>query len=376
MFTCPSCKTTLSKRTSRLGFFWVCRSCHGRTLTIEVLRKVAPKPLLNRLWQMARSGRYGGARKCPSCLRTMAEVPLGIGMVCEHIDVCTGCHFVWFDPGEFESLPKTPVPKPPRAKLSGEQAESLALARLEQLRDQQDMEETGPDHWWEFAVALCGIPIEYNRTPLRHRPIATWLLAAVIAVVSVMALRNLSPVVKSWGLIPAEFARHFGLTFITSFFLHGGIMHLAGNLCFLLVFGDNSEDVLGKKRYLALIAAATIVGHFAQILSNPGSTIPCIGASGGISGILAYYCLRFPKARVGMIIFWVRWIRVPAGVMFAIWIMFQIILAIQQSAGFGSVAVFAHLGGAAVGIIFWLATRQTFSETEETEVSVPRRVAP
>jgi membrane associated rhomboid family serine protease len=166
---------------------------------------------------------------------------------------------------------------------------------------------------------------------------------------------------------------------------------------FLVVFGDNSEDVLGKGRYLLLIALATFVGHFAQILSDPGSTTPCVGASGGISGILAYYCLRFPRARVGIILFWVRWIRMPVGGLLVFWILLQIITAMKgwirmpvggllvfwillqiitamkASMGISSVAVFAHLGGAAVGVLFWLFTRQSFSETE---VSAHRRGAP
>lgn len=357
MLTCPSCKTTLAKRTSRIGFFWVCRSCRGRAITIEILRKAVPKPVLNRMWQMARSGRYGGKRKCPSCLRSMKEIPLGVGVPSYRIDVCTGCHFIWFDRGEFEGLPKTGVIKPPDKKLSPEQAEALALSRLEQIKEKQYAEETGPDHWWEIIPALFGIPIEYNRTPLRNRPIATWLLAVVIAAVSTATFRNLRPAVKNWGLVPAEFGRHFGLTLITSFFLHGGYSHLFGNLYFLITFGDNTEDVLGKARYLLLIAAATFVGHIAQILSDPGSTVPCIGASGGISGVLAYYCLRFPHARVGIILFFVRWIRMPVGGLLILWILLQIITAMKTSMGISNVAVFAHLGGAAVGVLFWLFTR-------------------
>ena len=300
----------------------------------------------------------------------MKEIPLGIGSPSRLLDVCTGCHFVWFDRGEFEALPKLDVRKPPGTKFSPEEIEALALERLAKIKDKQYAEETGPDHWWEIFPALFGIPIEYNRTPLRNRPIATWLLAVVIMGVSIAAFRNLGPVVKGWGLVPAEFGRHFGLTLITSFFLHGGAIHLLGNLYYLMVFGDNSEDVLGKARYLLLIALAVIVGDFAHILSSPGSTTPCIGASGGISGILAYYCLRFPHARVG-IIFWFRWYRMSVGYMFVVWILLQIITAVQQSGGIGRVAVFAHLGGAAVGVLFWLFTRQSFSEAKESDAMMP-----
>jgi len=150
---------------------------------------------------------------------------------------------------------------------------------------------------------------------------------------------------------------------------------LLGNLYFLVVFGDNTEDVLGKGRYLLLIAVATIAGDVAHILSDPGSTIPCVGASGGISGILAYYCLRFPNARVG-IIFWYRWFRIPVGVMFAVWVALQIITAMRQSAGISNVAGFAHLGGAAVGVLFWWFTRKPFSGTGESDVPVPVQYTP
>ncbi|MBC8372363.1 MAG: rhomboid family intramembrane serine protease, partial [Planctomycetes bacterium] len=280
-----------------------------------------------------------------------------------------------FDRGEFNALPKAGVTHPRRKKLSAKETEALALKRLAEGKEQQYAEVAAPDHWWEIIPALFGIPIEYNRTPLRHRPIATWLLAVVIAAVSIVAFRNLGPAVTNWGLVPAEFGRHLGLTFITSFFLHGGYFHLFGNLYFLVVFGDNSEDILGKGRYLLLIALATLAGHFVQILSDPSSTIPCVGASGGISGILAYYCLRFPRARVGIILFRVRWIRMPVGAMFVLWILLQIIMAMKQAVGVGNVAVFAHLGGAAVGVLFWLLTRQTFSDAEETNVPAVKRGA-
>ncbi len=105
--------------------------------------------------------------------------------------MCTGCHFVWFDPQEFESLPKCP-PKPIESDpLSPKAKEAIAMASstpsITSSRPFQDSESDGPDHWWQFIVALCGIPVEYNDTPLKNRPIVTWLLAAVIAVVSLVA---------------------------------------------------------------------------------------------------------------------------------------------------------------------------------------------
>ena len=365
MLTCPSCKTSLNKNGNKFGLFWVCPSCDGRAVTLEVVRKAIPRPMVNRLWQRARSGQYEGTRQCPACRRRMPEVPILSREKTEYIDICSKCHFIWFDPHEFEHLPKVEIKQSQSQPLSMEAREALALARLESLKKeqvQQEMSSSSPDHWWEVIPALFGIPIEYNYTPLKHKPIVTWSLAVAITLVSVIAFRNLGAAITGFGLIPAEFTRYFGFTLISSFFLHGGIIHLIGNLYFLWVFGDNTEDVLGKRDYLLLITIATITGHIAHILSAPGSTVPCVGASGGISGILAYYCLRFRNASVGMILFF-RWVRMPVVFMLAIWIIFQILGAYLQVTGLSNVSALAHLGGASVGIIFWWKTRASFSKT-------------
>ncbi len=321
--------------------------------------------MVNRLWQRARSGKYSGSRHCPACRYRMPEVPIINNEKTEYIDICTRCHFVWFDPHEFEHFPKVEIQKPQKPPLSIEAREALARARLEVMKKEQqhnEMSESSPDHWWEVILALFGVPVEYNYTPLKHRPIVTWSLAAAITIVSIIAFRDLSDAVANLGMVPARFMRYFGFTFISSFFLHGGYVHLIGNLYFLIVFGENTEDVLGKRNDLLLIAIADIVGHIAHILVSQGSTIPCIGASGGIAGIMAYYCLRFPKASVGMIC-WFRWIRIPVGAMLAIWIIFQILGAYKQIAGFSNVSALAHLGGASIGIFFWWKTRQSLSKT-------------
>jgi membrane associated rhomboid family serine protease/Zn-finger nucleic acid-binding protein len=364
MFTCPHCRTTLSKRQSpSRGLAWICSSCHGRAMSLGLLRKALPQALVNRLWQRARSGQYPIVRRCPACSRLMTEVPIiAAEGKTTHLDVCTGCHFVWFDRREFEALPKIPVQPSEPETLSPKAREALALAQLEVLKQQSQAADTltGPDSWWHVAVAMLGIPIEYNDTPLRNRPILTWSLAAVIAVMSLAAMANLQAAVEGWGLIPVQFGRHFGLTFLTSFLLHGGLFHLIGNLYFLLVFGDNTEDVLGKRRFLALVAIAALTGDLVHILADPRATTPAIGASGGISGILAYYCLRFPGASVG-IVWWFRWIRLPVRIMFALWVLLQIFGVFLISVDLTNVAVFAHLGGAGVGVLFWWWDRHEIS---------------
>jgi membrane associated rhomboid family serine protease len=171
--------------------------------------------------------------------------------------------------------------------------------------------------------------------------------------------------VQPFGLIPAQATRLHGLTFLTSFVLHAGVIHLVGNLYFLLVFGDDVENFLRPPRYIMLIALAAFVGDLVHIASNPASPIPCIGASGGIAGVITFYALVFPKAKIAFLwrfSFWFRWIRLPAWFVFVLWIFFQVIGAYEQRIGMSAVSSFAHLGGAVVGIFFWLIWRREKSQ--------------
>jgi membrane associated rhomboid family serine protease len=364
LLICPNCKTTLVRRASKFGPVWICPSCDGRAVALEMVRKIVPRPIVNGLWQSTRSGQGTGRKLCPTCKRWMIEVTVAAGEIMEHLDVCPGCHFIWFDAREFEGLPKIPPKTSDTQPLPKEAQEALAVLRLDRVMKEQEsksMSDSSPDHWLEVIPAIFGIPIEHNYTPLKHSPIVTWLLAAVIAAVSLFAFTDLESVVGRWGLIPAELDCYFGLTLLTSFFLHAGFFHLLVNLYFLVVFGDNTEDVLGKLRYVLLIVLAALAGDVAHILSSPGDMTPVIGASGGISGILAYYCLRFPGARVGFL-WWFRWFRIPVGMMFAFWVLLQIFEALRQSAGLSHVAAFAHLAGACVGAIFWAMDQEPISK--------------
>jgi len=202
------------------------------------------------------------------------------------------------------------------------------------------------------------------------------MLSATIICASLLAFPHLRDVVQRYGLIPAEAARLGGITFVTSFFLHAGIIHLVGNMYFLLVFGDNVEDFLRPFRYLVLIALAAFVGDLAHMAFDPQSRVPCIGASGGIAGVITFYALNFPRVRLEFLMrwgfVWFRWIQLPAWSVFILWILFQIIGAIEQRAGISPVSSVAHLGGAAVGIVAWLLWRKEKSHGEPAHVAVNR----
>ena len=142
------------------------------------------------------------------------------------------------------------------------------------------------------------------------------------------------------------------LTVFTSMFLHGGFMHLAGNMLFLWVFGNNVEDAMGHGRFIVFYLLCGVAAVFGQVMQNPASEIPMIGASGAISGVLGAYLLLYPQARVLVLIplwFFMQLVRLPALWVLGLWFAIQLSSALTSSEG-GGVAWFAHIGGFLAGM--------------------------
>ncbi len=145
-------------------------------------------------------------------------------------------------------------------------------------------------------------------------------------------------------------------TVLTSVFLHGGWFHLIGNMWFLWVFGNNIEDVMGPSRFVAFYLSCGILAAMAQILTQPSSPVPMVGASGAISGIMGGYLVLYPRVRVHMLVFlgfFVTTLAVPAYVMLLYWAFLQLLGGLPTLSGGasgGGVAFFAHLGGFVAGV--------------------------
>jgi membrane associated rhomboid family serine protease len=147
------------------------------------------------------------------------------------------------------------------------------------------------------------------------------------------------------------------VTLFTSMFMHGGFLHIAGNMLFLWVFGNNVEDRLGRLKFALFYILAGLIAVYTQALLDPSSTAPTIGASGAIAGVLGAYALLFPRARVLtliFIIFFVTLVEIPALILLALWFILQFVPALGQvavgSGGDQGVAYFAHVGGFLFGL--------------------------
>jgi membrane associated rhomboid family serine protease len=211
------------------------------------------------------------------------------------------------------------------------------------------------------------IPI-HDDNPTRGIPIITMLLIIACSFVFFWQL-TLGPEVQraiyGLGLIPVVFLNHDQLppelaivppwaTLFTSMFLHGGWMHLIGNMLYLWIFGNNVEDVMGHKRFIVFYTLCGAAAALAQALPDPQSSIPMIGASGAISGVLGAYLLLFPHARILVAIplgFVVHTTRLPAGWILVFWFVLQIANSYFSGQQEGGVAWGAHIGGFIAGML-------------------------
>ncbi|MCA9121498.1 MAG: rhomboid family intramembrane serine protease [Planctomycetaceae bacterium] len=386
MYRCPRCHDSRLVRTSNSqGRFFECPDCRGRAVALAVLRRVVDQDAIKQVWidanraktkgdsgaaRRLESNDYGGSSSllaiggvnCPVCSREMAEVGIPRSQPLLHIDVCRTCQFVWFDPHELEELPTKShhaEEKPPSPAVRELLAQSERRV-LEARRQADAFGNEAPDEAWKWLPAMFGLPVEHEVNELGSRPWATWAVALILALVALATFSDVHQFALEYGFIPARPFRLGGATLVTAFLLHAGFGHLLGNSYFLLVFGDNVEDHLGPKRFLILLAAATLGGHLLHAACDPRSGIPCIGASGGISGVIVFYALQFPHARLGLIwrvAYYMRWARFPAWCAVLFWLAIQTLYAYLQLSGLSNVSAMAHFGGAATGFGAWMLWR-------------------
>jgi membrane associated rhomboid family serine protease len=204
-------------------------------------------------------------------------------------------------------------------------------------------------------------------------PFVTMLIIAVNAAAFLFEL-SLDPwsrnhLIAIYGLVPAQL---HALSFLTSMFLHGGWLHIIGNMWFLWIFGDNIEDTLGHLQYLAFYLLCGCAAAATQIAVSPGSWVPTIGASGAIAGVMGAYLVKFPRSRILTLVFFffITTIELPAALFLVYWFVLQLFSgagALENTHASQGVAWFAHVGGFIAGIVLVkiLPTRQPYQRRTE-----------
>lgn len=214
-------------------------------------------------------------------------------------------------------------------------------------------------------------PIGDDNSTRRTFPIVTYSLIALNILFFLVEMNGGEPFIRQWSVVPRRLVSNpagDAATIFTSMFMHGGWVHLLGNMLYLWIFGDNVEDRLGSLKFLAFYLICGIAATIAQVAVNPGSSIPNLGASGAIAGVLAAYLVMFPKGQV-RVLMGQALVNMPALVVIGLWIVLQFINgigAIANTAETGGVAYMAHIGGFVAGLALAFVFRGTGSGRMQT----------
>jgi len=360
--TCPRCCVPLVKRKTPNGIVYGCPKCKGKAVALPVVRRLGATPeFLAHVWREGRFGKAPRILACAHCGRKMARVEVdGPGEKPVALDLCTRCRSMWFDPRELASVPRRPPPEEEKP-LPTDVRERLAVLQMKERQAAERMSGVDTtwraDRPWQWLPGILGLPVETDAPACTRRPYVTWTVAGLLVAVFLATVGNLEDVVKAWGFVAADPNRHAGATLFTSMLLHAGVLHLVANTYFFLVFGDNVEDHLGRWFMLVLLVGAHLAGVLLHAALAPDPAIPVVGASAGIFGIMGYYAVTFPWARIGILFrlgFIFRWIYMPAFVFLLFYLVIQVLGSLR---GGTSVSYLGHLGGLATGIAVALVVR-------------------
>jgi membrane associated rhomboid family serine protease len=200
------------------------------------------------------------------------------------------------------------------------------------------------------------IPLSDASRQTRSFPVATLLIIVVNALVFVRELIGGNPFVARWAAIPAVIVSGHGwVTIFTAMFMHGGWMHIIGNMVFLWAFGPQMEDAMGHGRYVVFYLVGGVVAMLAQVAGSPGSTVPTLGASGAIAAVMGAFIVTYPRDRIKSVLWifiFVRITMIPAVLLIGFWFLIQLFNAgAVANVQTGGVAYLAHVGGFLFGAV-------------------------
>jgi len=323
--SCPRCTFPLRQVQTPNAEIDLCARCHGKFFDAGELGTLHGRAADPSTWLESKLASAQGRSRlhCPAGHGSMESVDLGFDDQVVRVEVCRRCRGLWLDANEDQHV---------LAIIKAADADKTARLAAES--------DAGGVKTYLFQL-FTGLPREvYN--PVRQRP---WLVYTFLAcLIGVFIWQLNGPVERtiSLSLIPARLwagQQVWGL--LTSALLHGSWLHLLGNLYFLWVFGDNIEDTLGRSGFLLIFFGAVLAGDLAHAGVYAADVTPCLGASGGIAGLLGAYLVLFPRVKVWIVLFFIRF-KLSVYWYLGFWIVLQI--AMFNMGGTGT-AWLAHIGG-------------------------------
>jgi len=341
MQNCPSCSSvSMSKHDFHQQEVDKCQQCHGLWFERGELNSalsVADNDDDEVDLERHLGDKLGTSeRHCHVCDQGMDRYHLMAGFEVE-VDTCTSCYGVWLDHEELEKVVQSPA---------------IGQALLE-------LDKPVRKRTWLFQI-LSQMPVEYN-LKTKNTPWVMYgllILNFMIFISYTVGLVGESFAYDNFALHSDEVSKGQQLwTLITHMYMHGGIMHIIGNMYFLYIIGDNLEDVLGRGKFILYYTICGLAAAAAQIIADPSSPIPMVGASGAIAGLFGMYLLWFRHASLTLMII-VYQKKVSPMIFFAVWLAFNILGLYLAQQGGGGVAYWAHIGGFIAGLIIGLSLKQ------------------
>ena len=319
----------------------LCPQCRGMWFDAGELPRATGLVFTDRAWAQSLASATRTSFPCPACSAPLYERQLekGSGIM---VDQCLACKGLYLDRDEFTRIKRylQRIGVPLRARKA-EAQEALARSR-EIPKDSPALAV------FQFLTAL---PLEVDVPQTLFPPAVMGLLVVNVVAFVLAAVNGLEAAIDSLGLVPADVLAGERLhTFLTSMFMHGGPIHLLGNMYFLYVTGDNVEGRFGWYRFLVFYLLCGLVAGLAHVAAKSTSVLPCVGASGAISGVIGAYVVLFPRNRFLLRWFYFFWHHVkfelPACAYFGFWIALQVLYA---SLDLPNVAWWAHIAGFVFG---------------------------
>lgn len=380
---CPNCQKPLHYYNYHNIIVDICSSCGGLWFDtqelpayMETFSKIHEFPplTLTEVTQKAQNI-YTLAeqnKNCPQCRLPMNKFNYAYNSNI-FLDRCLHCQGIWADRNEITKLVRFNQGHPLINKL----AKAMA-GEQKDFHQQLDTIETFAGLSSRVSLFLLFMPkIILPLTDDNPRAVFPWVTITLIGLNLAVFLSQLLFIpLQSWpvfyqefGLIPARFmAGEANSTLFTAIFLHGGLLHLLGNMLFLWLFGDNVEETFGAIRFLLFYLACGLVADFGHIYFNQTSTVPLIGASGAISGIMGAYLILFPKIKIKTLFFF-KMINIPAAVFFIGWLGLQFFNSwLAHLTNHASIAWWAHIWGFVCGgfLVYFFKTAKIGLKKEQT----------
>ncbi|NQV36073.1 MAG: rhomboid family intramembrane serine protease [Phycisphaeraceae bacterium] len=370
---CPTCSKSLKSAISLKTNIKLCSACRGiwfdpgtlsayvKALSQNELIQPTKTQLFERRQVDVKTGLNAAGKTCPRCHVTMRVLNYAYDSNV-FVDQCPTCHGIWTDQDEIKRIAEYIKPDPKTA--------AVGQALAEEVHEIHRIQNLPPPGVRTRNSLLRFMFLPKFILPLRDDatcsifPWATMSLIAACCMVfagEMLLGQDAEVFLQQFAFVPAHF---FSLGLLTSMFLHASLWHLLGNMFFLWLFGDNIEDRLGWGNFLELYLASGLAGSILHTLAYPDSTVPCIGASGAISGIMGAYMIFFPMARIKTYVWGFIW-DIPAVFYLLGWLGLQILSSrLTTRTESVSIAWFAHIGGFVCGLLW--AVIQTMSDRRST----------